>query len=54
MVIDRLDALQAFVLTVDRGSLASAPRGLGRSAASVTRAVASIERRLGTELPSTR
>jgi DNA-binding transcriptional LysR family regulator len=45
--MDRLDAIEAFVATVDRGSLSSAARALGRSPASVTRAVASIEERLG-------
>jgi DNA-binding transcriptional LysR family regulator len=48
--MDRLDALEAFVVTVDRGSLSSAARALRRSAASVTRAVASLEDHLGVEL----
>jgi DNA-binding transcriptional LysR family regulator len=48
--VDRLDAMQAFVVTVDRGSLSAAARVLRRSAASVTRAVASLEERLGAEL----
>jgi DNA-binding transcriptional LysR family regulator len=50
MTLDRLDAMQAFVVAVDRGSLAAAGRALGRSAASITRAVASLEDRVGTEL----
>jgi DNA-binding transcriptional LysR family regulator len=48
--VDRLDAIEAFVVTVDRGSLSAAARALGRSAASVTRAVASLEERLGAQL----
>jgi DNA-binding transcriptional LysR family regulator len=45
--MDRLDALRAFVLAVDRGSLSAAAQTLGRSSASVTRAIDSIEERLG-------
>jgi DNA-binding transcriptional LysR family regulator len=48
--VDRLDALRAFVLAVDRGSLAAVARSLGRSPASITRAIDSIEARLGTSL----
>jgi DNA-binding transcriptional LysR family regulator len=48
--MDRLDALRAFVVSVERGSLSAAARALGRSPASITRAVASIEERLGTTL----
>jgi DNA-binding transcriptional LysR family regulator len=48
--MDRLDAMRAFVTTVDRGSLASAARGLGQSPASVTRAIAQLEERLGMQL----
>ena len=48
--MDRLDAMEAFVVTVDRGSLSAAARALGRSAASITRAVASLEERLGVSL----
>jgi DNA-binding transcriptional LysR family regulator len=48
--MDRLDALRAFVVSVDRGSLSAAGRFLGRSPASMTRAVASIEDRLGAAL----
>jgi len=42
--------MQAFVVSVDRGSLSAAARTLGRSAAAITRAVASLEERLGAEL----
>ncbi|RYE92893.1 MAG: LysR family transcriptional regulator [Myxococcales bacterium] len=48
--MDRLDALRALVVAVDRGSLAAAARALGRSPPSITRAIASIEERLGTTL----
>jgi DNA-binding transcriptional LysR family regulator len=48
--MDRLDALRAFVVAVDRGSLSAAARALGRSPASITRAVASLEDRLRTAL----
>ncbi|WP_158747767.1 LysR family transcriptional regulator [Acidisphaera sp. L21] len=48
--MDRLDAMRAFVATVDHGSLAAAGRRLGHSAASVTRAVALLEARLGMQL----
>jgi DNA-binding transcriptional LysR family regulator len=48
--MDRLDALRAFVVSVDRGSLSAAARLLGRSPASVTRAITSVEERLGTPL----
>ena len=42
--------MRAFVTSVDRGSLASAARGLGHSPATVTRAIALLERRLGMRL----
>jgi DNA-binding transcriptional LysR family regulator len=42
--------MRAFVTAVDRGSLASAARGLGYSPATVTRAIALLERRLGMRL----
>ena len=45
--MDRLDSLRALVLAVDRGSLSAAAKVLGRSSASVTRAIDSIEERLG-------
>ena len=48
--MDRLDALRAFSLAVDRGSLSAAARQLARSPASVTRAIAALEERLGTAL----
>jgi DNA-binding transcriptional LysR family regulator len=48
--MDRIDALRAFVLAVDRGGLSAAGRALGRSPASITRAVASLEERLGAAL----
>ena len=48
--MDRLDAMAALVAAVDAGSLAGAARRLNRSPASVTRAVAVLEARLGTRL----
>jgi DNA-binding transcriptional LysR family regulator len=48
--MDRIDAMRAFVTAVDRGSLASAARSLGHSPATVTRAIALLEGRLGTRL----
>ena len=48
--MDRFDELQAFVWAADAGSLSAAARKLGRSAPSVTRAVASLEARVGAEL----
>jgi DNA-binding transcriptional LysR family regulator len=48
--MDRLDAMRAFATAVDRGSLASAARGLGHSPATVTRAIALLEDRLGMRL----
>ena len=48
--MDRLDAMAAFVVAVDRGSLAGASRQLGYSPAAVTRAIASLEDRLGAQL----
>ena len=41
--MDRLDAMSLFVTVVDEGSLAAAARRQGRSAATVTRAVALLE-----------
>jgi DNA-binding transcriptional LysR family regulator len=49
-VLDRIDALIAFIAAADESSLAGASRRLGRSPASVTRAIASLERRIGTRL----
>jgi DNA-binding transcriptional LysR family regulator len=48
--MDRIDAMRAFVAAVDRGSLAAAARTLGHSAASVTRAIALLEDRIGMPL----
>jgi DNA-binding transcriptional LysR family regulator len=48
--MDRLDAMAVFVAAVDRGSLAAASRQLGHSPASVTRAITSLEDRLGAQL----
>ena len=48
--MDRLDALRAFTLAVDQGSLSAAARGLRRSSASITRAIDALEERVGTAL----
>jgi DNA-binding transcriptional LysR family regulator len=48
--MDRLDAMKVFVVTLDEGSLAAAGRKLGRSPAAVSRAIAFLEERVGTEL----
>ncbi|HEY2133470.1 MAG TPA: LysR family transcriptional regulator [Acetobacteraceae bacterium] len=48
--MDRLDAMAAFVAAVDDGSLAAAARRLRHSPASVTRAIAALEDRLGMQL----
>lgn len=48
--MDRLEALHAFVLTVDRGSLSAAARLLRRSPASITRAIDALDERVGTPL----
>jgi DNA-binding transcriptional LysR family regulator len=48
--MDRLDAMNVFVLAVDEGSLAAAGRKLGRSPAAVSRAIAFLEQRIGAEL----
>jgi DNA-binding transcriptional LysR family regulator len=48
--MDRIDAMRAFVISVDKGSLAAAARVLGCSCASVTRGVALLEGRLGMRL----
>ena len=47
---DRLDALTIFVAVAERQSFGEAARQLGRSPASVTRAVAALEERLQTRL----
>ncbi len=49
-VMDRLDAMEAFVVTIDRGSLSKAAGALGRSITSISRALTGIEERLGVEL----
>jgi DNA-binding transcriptional LysR family regulator len=48
--MDRIDAMRAFVASVDRGSLASAARRFGYSPATMTRAIAKLENRLGMRL----
>jgi DNA-binding transcriptional LysR family regulator len=48
--MDRLDAMRVFVTTLDEGSLAKAGRRLGRSPASVTRAIAFLEGHVGIPL----
>jgi DNA-binding transcriptional LysR family regulator len=48
--MDRLDAMAVFVAVVEAGSLAAAARKLGHSPATVTRAVAMLEERLGERL----
>ena len=48
--MDRLDAMALFVAAVDEGSLAAAGRRHGRSAASVTRAIALLEEQAGEPL----
>jgi DNA-binding transcriptional LysR family regulator len=49
-IMDRLDAMAIFLAVVDQGSLAAAARALGRSPATVTRAIATLEGRLGERL----
>jgi DNA-binding transcriptional LysR family regulator len=48
--MDRLDALEAFVITVDRGSLSAAARATGRSITAISRALTDLEERLGVKL----
>jgi DNA-binding transcriptional LysR family regulator len=48
--MDRTDAVAVFIAVADHGSFAAAARRLGRSPASVTRAVADLEARLGVRL----
>ncbi len=48
--MDRLDAMALFVTAVEEGSLAAAARRHGRSAATITRAVALLEARAGETL----
>lgn len=48
--MDRIDAMRVFVTALDEGSLAAAGRRLGQSPAAVTRAIAFLERHVGTPL----
>lgn len=48
--MDRLDELAIFVAVIQLGSLAAAGRKLRRSAPAITRAIASLEQRLGARL----
>jgi DNA-binding transcriptional LysR family regulator len=45
-MMDRIDAMRAFVAAVDRGSLAAAARHLAHSPATMSRAIAMLESRL--------
>src|SRR5262245_9349523 len=49
-MVDRIDAMVAFVTTAETGGFSVAARKLGRSPASITRAVAFLEERMGTSL----
>src|SRR4029077_20738958 len=49
-MMDRIDAMKVFVVALDEGSLAGAGRKLGRSPAAVSRAIAFLEARVGSEL----
>lgn len=48
--MDRIEAMRVFITALDQGSLVAAARRLGRSPASVTRAIASLEKHVGTPL----
>lgn len=48
--MDRIDAMRVFVTALEEGSLAAAGRRLGQSPAAVTRAIAFLERHVGTPL----
>ena len=48
--MDRFEAMKVFVAAVEEGSLAAASRRLKRSPAAVSRAIASLEGRIGAEL----
>lgn len=48
--MDRIDTIAAFVAVAESGSFVGAARRLGRSPAALTRAVAALERGLGTRL----
>jgi DNA-binding transcriptional LysR family regulator len=48
--VDRIEDYQAFVATVEKGSLTGAANQLGRSLQSVSRSLAALERDVGVEL----
>lgn len=48
--MDRIDAIRAFIATVDEGNLTRAALQLGRSPAALTRAIAFLESDVGVEL----
>ena len=48
--MDRLDCMEAFVASVDHGSLSRAAHALGRSITTISRAISALEGRLGTTL----
>ncbi len=48
--MDRIDAMEAFVASVDHGSLSRAAKVLGRSITSISRAISALEERLGATL----
>jgi DNA-binding transcriptional LysR family regulator len=48
--MDRLEAMEVFVATVDEGSLSKAARRRGRSIASISRAIAALEQAAGATL----
>lgn len=48
--MDRIEAMRVFVAALDEGSLAGAGRKLGKSAAAVSRAIASLEEHVGAPL----
>ena len=48
--MDRIDAMRVFVTALDQGSLTGAGRKLGRSPATISRAIAFLEARVGAEL----
>ncbi len=48
--MDRLDFMEAFVASIDHGSLSRAAQALGRSITAVSRAISALEERLGATL----
>jgi DNA-binding transcriptional LysR family regulator len=48
--MDRIEAMRTFIQVLDEGSLAAAARKLKRSPASISRAIAFLEKHLGIEL----